>query len=98
MPGTVLDFSISQPQEVALVGEPGEADTQTLINTIYAAYPSNKVVAGCALDDEEDGGSYPLWRIAPRERRQGDPLRSEGYACQNLTTDPEGLAWQLGIS
>ena len=44
--GTVLDCSISQPYEVALVGEPGEADTQTLINTVYAAYLPNKVVAG----------------------------------------------------
>src|SRR5688572_32956561 len=26
--GTVLDLSIFQPQEVPLVGEPGEADTQ----------------------------------------------------------------------
>jgi hypothetical protein len=42
--GTVLDFSISQPYEVALVGEPAEPDTQTLTNTVYAGYLPNKVV------------------------------------------------------
>src|SRR5215212_2182862 len=62
--------------------------TQTLIN-----YLPNKVDAGCALDAR---GSYSFWLIAPRARWQGDPLRCEGYACQNLTTDPEELAWQLG--
>ncbi len=49
--GTVLDFPILHPYEVALVGEPGEADTQTLINTVYAAYLPDKVVAGCVPDE-----------------------------------------------
>jgi hypothetical protein len=50
--GTVLDFSIFQPQEVVLVGEPGEADTQTFIDTVYAAYLPNKV----ARRDQQIGG------------------------------------------
>ena len=93
-----MDFSISQPQEVALVGEPGEADTNTFINNVYAAYLPNKVVAGCAPDDEKDAGLIPL--LADRPTRDGrvTPYFCEGYACQKPTTDPEGLAWQLGIS
>jgi uncharacterized protein len=96
--GTVLDFSISQPYEVALVGEPREADTQTLINTIYTANLPNKVAAGCAPDDEEDAGLIPP--LADRTTRDGRATAyvCEGYACQNPTTDPEGLARQLGIS
>ena len=96
--GTVLDFSISQPYEVALVGEPGEADTQTLINTVYAAYLPNKVVAGCAPDDEEDAGLIPLLTDRPTLGGRATAFVCEGYACQNPTTDPEGLARQLGIS
>ena len=70
MPGTVLDFSISQPHGVALVGEPAEADMQTSINTVYAAYyPPDKVVAGCAPDDEEGAGLIPL--LAERPARDG---------------------------
>ncbi len=96
--GAVLDFSIFHPYEVALVGEPGEADTQTLINTVYAAYLPNKVVAGCSPDDEEDVGLIP--RLADRPTRDGKATAyvCEGYSCQNPTTDPEGLARQLGIS
>jgi uncharacterized protein len=93
-----LDFSISQPYEVALVGEPGEADTQqTLLNTIYAAYLPNKVVAGCA-PDEEDAGLKPLLTDRPTCDGRATAYVCEGCACQNPTTDPEGLARQLGIS
>jgi hypothetical protein len=73
--GTVLDFSISHPYEVALVGEPGEADTQTLINTVYAAYLPNKLITGCITDDEEDAGLIPLLAVAPHALWQGDCLR-----------------------
>ena len=69
-----------------------------MINTVYAAYLPSKVVAGCAPDDEEDAGLIPL--LADRPTRNGRTIAHvcEGYACQNPTTDPEGLAWRLGIS
>jgi hypothetical protein len=51
----VLGFSVSQPYEVTLVGEPGETGTQTLTNIPHAAYLPNKVgVAGCAPDGGGD--------------------------------------------
>ena len=96
--GTVLDFSIFQPYEVALVGEPGEADTQTLIDTVYAAHLPNKVVAGCAPDDEEDAGLIPLLADRPTRDGRATACVCEGYARQDPTTDPEGLARQLGNS
>jgi uncharacterized protein len=68
-----LDFTIYQPYEVALAGEPGEADTQTLTNTVYAAYLPNKVVAGCAPDDEEDAGIIPLLADRPRTMARRPP-------------------------
>ena len=92
-----MDFSIFQPQEVTLVGEPGEADKQTLTNTVYAAYLPNKVVVGCALD-EEDAGLIPLLADRPTRDGRATAYVCEGYACQKPTTDPEGLARQLGIS
>jgi uncharacterized protein len=79
---------------VALLGEP---DSQTLINTIYAAYLPNKVVAGCA-PDEEDAGLILLLADRPTGDGRATAYVCEGYACQNPTSDPEGLARQLGIS
>jgi uncharacterized protein YyaL (SSP411 family) len=81
---------------VALVGEPGEADTQTLIDTVYAAYLPNKVVA--PRTTKRMLGSYPFWRIVPRAMGRATAYVCEGYACQNPTTDLERLARQLGIS
>ena len=73
--GSALDFSIFQPQEVALVGEPAEADTQLLIDTTYAAYLPNKVVAGCA-PDEEDAGLILLLADRPARAMAGRPPTS----------------------
>jgi len=83
---------------VALVGEPAEADTHTLINTVYAAYLSNKLVAGCAPVDEEDVGLISLLAERPTRDGRATAYVCKGYACQNPTTDPEGLARQHGIS
>ena len=55
---------------MALVGESGEADTQSLIDTVYAAYLPNNVVAGCAPDDEE---LILLLRIVPRAMARRPP-------------------------
>jgi uncharacterized protein len=64
-----------------------------LIHTVYAAYLPNKVVAGCAPDDEDDAELIPL--LANLPTRDG---RVIAYACQTPTTDPERLARQFGIS
>ena len=75
---------------MALVGEPAEADTQTLINTVYATYLPNKVVAGCAPDDEEDAGLIPLLADRPTGDGRATAYVCEGYACQNPTTTRKG--------
>ena len=90
-----LDFHLSRPREIAIVGEPGAPDTQALIDAVYARYLPNRVVAGRAPGDEEATGLVPL--LAEREARGGRATAyvCEGYACQSPTTDPEELAGQL---
>jgi uncharacterized protein len=68
-----------------------------LLDTIYAAYPPNKVVAGCVLDEED---AWLILLLADRPTRDGRATSyiCAGYGCQNPTTDPERLARQLGIS
>jgi hypothetical protein len=54
-------FSIFEPYELALVGEPGEADTQTLINTLYAAYlPYTRCSPVAPRTTKEGAGLIPL--------------------------------------
>ncbi len=90
-----LDFHLSRPREVVIVGDLSSPDTQALVDIVYARYLPNKVVAGRAPEDEEAAGFLPL--LAERPTRDGRPTAyvCEGYACKNPTTDPEELAGQL---
>src|SRR5215203_2119592 len=90
-----LDFSTSEPREVAIVGVPEAADTRALLDEVYSTYLPNKVVAGCDTDDEEAGGLIPL--LAQRIAREGKATAyvCVQYACQTPTTDTQELARQL---
>ncbi len=92
---SALDFHLSQPREVVLVGEPEATDTRKLLETVYARYLPNKVVAGRAEDDEESVGLVPLLADRPTRGGHATAYVCEGYACQSPTTEPEELAAQL---
>jgi uncharacterized protein YyaL (SSP411 family) len=90
-----LDLSVSRTVEVALVGRPGSDETKALLDTVYARYLPNSVLAGRDPEDEEAASLVPL--LVDREARNGRATAyvCEGYACQSPTTDPEELARQL---
>jgi uncharacterized protein YyaL (SSP411 family) len=92
-----LDFSTSEPREVAVVGDPGASDTRALLKTVYSAYLPNKVVAGRGPDDDEAGGLVPLLAQRPAREGKATGYVCVQYACQTPTTDPEELARQLGV-
>ena len=92
---SALDFYLSRPREVAIVGEIETADTRTLVDTIYARYLPNKVIAGRGEDDEDAVGLIPLLADRPMRDGRATAYVCEGYACQNPTTDPEELDRQL---
>src|ERR671916_791076 len=90
-----LDFHLSRPREVAIVGDPDSQDTRALIETVYARYLPNKVVAGRAPEDDEPAGLVPLLADRPTRDGQATAYVCEGYACQMPVTEPEELAGQL---
>jgi uncharacterized protein len=90
-----LDFHLSRPREVAIVGYPASPDTQALVDAVYARYLPNKVVAGRAPEDEEAAGFVPLLAERPMRDGRATAYVCEGYACKNPTTDREELAGQL---
>jgi uncharacterized protein YyaL (SSP411 family) len=90
-----LDFHLSRPREIVIVGDPASPDTQALIDALYARYLPNKVVAGRAPEDEEAANLVPLLAERPTRDGRATAYVCEGYACQNPTTDPEELAGQL---
>ena len=90
-----LDFSTSEPREVAVVGDPDAPDTRALVDTVYERYLPNKVVAGRAPDDEEAAGLIPLLAERPTRDGRATAYVCVQYACQTPTTEPEELARQL---
>ncbi|HZY57761.1 MAG TPA: thioredoxin domain-containing protein, partial [Rubrobacteraceae bacterium] len=95
---SALDFYLSTPYEVVLIGDPDAPDTGNLLSAVYSAYLPNKVVAGRSESDEEAAQLVPL--LADRPMRDGEATAyvCVQYACQSPTTDPEELKRQLGVA
>ncbi|HET7480547.1 MAG TPA: thioredoxin domain-containing protein [Rubrobacteraceae bacterium] len=90
-----LDFSLGQTREIAIIGDPGDPDTQALMETVYSRYLPNKVVAGRAPEDDEAAGLIPLLADRPLRGDRATAYVCEGYACKTPATEPEELADQL---
>ena len=95
---SALDFHLSSPYEVALVGDPEAQEMKALLKTVYSSYIPNKVVAGRAEDDEEAARLIPLLADRPMRDGRATAYVCVNYACQSPTTDPEELRGQLGVS
>jgi uncharacterized protein YyaL (SSP411 family) len=92
---SALDFSLSQPYEVAIVGDPDAPDTKALVDTVYSAYLPNKLVAGRTEDDEEAARLVPLLAERPTRDGKATAYVCVNHACRIPTTDPAELRGQL---
>ena len=88
-----LDFYVSVPKEIAIIGPREEPATQHLLDTVFGRYLPNKVVVGALA-----GGMGPqLPLLEQRDLVDGRPTAyvCQDYVCQLPVTDPEALAQQL---
>jgi uncharacterized protein YyaL (SSP411 family) len=95
---SALDLFLAVPQEVAIVGRPGEPDTDALLRVVRRSYLPNTVVALRRPDEGEEAAELiPL--LAQRAAIDGAATAyvCERFACQRPVTTPEDLAWQLGV-
>ena len=86
-----LDFYLSKPKEIAVIGDPQDPNTRTLVSEVYRGYLPNRVVVG--LDDGDDApGEVPL--LEAREKIDGSPTVyvCESYVCRLPVTEPAALA------
>ncbi|HYY42325.1 MAG TPA: thioredoxin domain-containing protein, partial [Pyrinomonadaceae bacterium] len=90
-----LDFYLSTPKEIALVGEPEHADLRRLAHEVWRRYLPNKVVALAAEGDEQARAIVPLLRDRPALGGRPTAYVCENYTCQQPVTTPEELAAQL---
>ena len=83
-----LDFLLGRPKEVAVVGEPGAADTRAMLRVVFEPFLPNKVVAGAG---HGNGVTIPL--LEGREPRDGATAYvCEHYVCSGADDRPGGAA------
>ncbi len=89
-----LDFYLSRPKEIALIGDPTDPATQALAAEVHRHYIPNRVLLTADADVPADS-ALPL--LAAKTLLDGSPAAyvCENYACQLPTTDPAILARQL---
>ena len=94
---SALDFHLSTPYEIVVIGDPDAPDARALLGAVYSDYLPNKVVAGRSESDEEAARLVPLLADRPKRDGKATAYVCVHYACQNPTTDPAELRTQLGI-
>jgi uncharacterized protein YyaL (SSP411 family) len=77
---SALDFYLSEPKEIAMVGKIDSHEIRLFIEEIYANYIPNKVVAAAEPDDEQAARSIKL--LAARPMVDG---KAAVYVCRNYT-------------
>ena len=89
-----LDFYLSNPKEIVVVGSREDPATQELLHQVFRRFLPNKVVAGY-----EPGGASPsdILLLEDRGMVAGRPTAyvCQNYACQMPVTEPEALLAQL---
>ena len=83
---------LGQPQEVAIAGNPGAADTRALLDVVNGRYRPDLVVA---VGDDAAAGIIPL--LADRPRIDGRPTAyvCRRFVCRLPVNEPGALAEQL---
>ncbi|HEV2799227.1 MAG TPA: thioredoxin domain-containing protein [Pyrinomonadaceae bacterium] len=90
-----LDFHLSTPKEIVIVGQPGADDSQALLREVWRRYLPNKVVAQTAERDEEALSLVPLVRERPALGGRATAYVCENYSCLQPVTTPAELSAQL---
>ena len=90
-----LDFYLSTPKEVAVIGPAGDPATADLLRTVNGRYLANRVIVGANDESDATGSGLPL--LEGRGMVDGRPTAyvCENYACRLPVTDAEALAGQL---
>jgi uncharacterized protein YyaL (SSP411 family) len=89
-----LDFALSNPKEIAIVGDRRSGDVQALLDVIHTGYRPHHVVALGAKRAERTS-AIPLLLDRPAIDDRATAYVCVRFACQRPTTDPQVLAGQL---
>ncbi|MBA3804183.1 MAG: thioredoxin domain-containing protein [Acidobacteria bacterium] len=90
-----LDFYLSSPKEIAIIGERDAADTQALLREAWRRYLPNKVVAQSAEGEAGAAEAIPLLRDRHMIEKKATAYVCYHYTCQKPVTSVAELGAQL---
>ena len=90
-----LDFYLSTPKEIVLVGEAEAEDLRALLREVWKPYLPNKVLAQSLTSDAETSQVVPLLRNRSAIDGRATAYVCENYRCLQPVTAPVELAKQL---
>jgi uncharacterized protein YyaL (SSP411 family) len=90
-----LDLYLSEPKEVALVGDPGSHEIRLFVNEVFSRYLPNKVIASSKEGDPSAAESIGLLRGKSAIDGRPTAYVCRDYVCLAPVTTPEELAVQL---
>ena len=87
-----LDFYLSSPKEIAVIGDSDSGDTKALLRAIWSRYVPNKVVAAASERDERAARLVPLLRERPKIEGKATAYVCDNYTCLAPVTDSAELS------
>ncbi len=92
---TALDFYLSSPLEIAIVGDASDSRLGELWRAAWDAYLPNRIIALCTVHFERAAARIPL--LAGRNTLEARPTAfvCQDYACQLPALSPNELRKQL---
>ena len=93
-----LDFYLSTPKEIVVVGQSDADDSLALLREVWKRYLPNKVIVQSEADEEageEAAGVVPLLRERTALGGRATAYVCENYSCLQPVTTPAELAAQL---
>jgi uncharacterized protein YyaL (SSP411 family) len=86
---SALDFYLSSPSEVAIVGDLRSGPMLEMLRAVWGPYVPNKVVAAALPEDAEAARIVPLLADRPQVDDKPTAYVCRNYICEMPTTDPE---------
>jgi hypothetical protein len=90
-----LDFYLSTPREIVIIGASGAADTRSLVREVWKPYLPNKLVAQSTEGNARASEIIPLLRERTMIEGHATAYVCENYTCQQPVTTAVELAAQL---
>ena len=90
-----MDFYLSEPKEIAIVGRIDSHDVRSFVEEIYSRYLPNKVVAACEPGDKAAAEAIKLLMERPAIDSKATAYVCRNYTCLAPATTAEALASRL---